>query len=228
LENNFGVRAKTRSVSPAGFTLIELMVVSTIILLLTAFIFFQQGKFNSTTILRSLTYSVALSVRQAQVYGTSVRGLAVTQASCAAGTYSAGVCFSPGYGIYIPSVGALADTYYIFSDLNGNGAYESGEALPIYKLGTSYRLKSVCTVAGGSSVCNAQTSLTIYFRRPNPDACMSTPSVPGACALDVTPSYSRAYITVGNTSNSDSRSLKITDTGQITVCPPNLSDVTQC
>src|SRR3990167_11377146 len=56
-----------------GFTLVELIVVSAIILLITGFVMFQQAKFNSATLMRSLTYSVALSMRQAQVYGTSVR-----------------------------------------------------------------------------------------------------------------------------------------------------------
>lgn len=203
---------------PKGFTLVELIVVSTIILLISVFIFFQQSKFNSSTILRSLTYSVALSVRQAQVYGTSVR-----ESSPGSGI------FGQGYGVYIPSAGTATDnTYYMFSDNNGDGAYTSGEELPVYRLGTGYRISAVCAVAVGGSTCNALTSLTVYFRRPNPDACISSAVSPAACALGATEVYSRAYITVGNGGNTDSRSIKVTDTGQIAVCAPNLADVTTC
>ncbi len=206
------------SKNPKGFTLVELIVVSTIILLISVFIFFQQSKFNSSTLLRSLSYSVALSVRQAQVYGTSVR-----ESSPGSGI------FAQGYGVYVPSAGTPTDnTYYIFSDNNANGAYDSGEELPVYKLGTGYQITSVCVVAVGTNTCNAVTSLTVYFRRPNPDACIASAVAPGACALGTPEVYSRAYITVGNAGNPDTRSVKISDTGQIAVCAANLSDVTTC
>ena len=56
-----------------GFTLIELLVVMSIMLILTSLFILRQQRFNSSTLLQSLAYSVALSVRQAQVYGTSIR-----------------------------------------------------------------------------------------------------------------------------------------------------------
>lgn len=202
---------------PRGFTLVELIVVSAIILLFTAFIFFRQARFNSTTILRSLTYSVALSVRQSQVYGTSVR-----ETSPGSGV------FAGGYGVYIPAVGASANTYYMFADANSNGAYDAGEALPVYKLGSGYAITSVCTVAVGASTCTSPASLTVYFRRPNPDACFASSAAPGACAVGALAVFSRVYITVANTNNNDTRSIRVSDTGQIAVCQPNLADVTQC
>lgn len=222
------LRSSFRStVSARGFTLVELLVVSTIILLMTSYIFFQQSKFNSTTLLRSLTYSVALSVRQAQVYGTSVKGTTVAQASCTAGTYSSGACFANGFGVHIPATGANASTYYIFADLNGDGAYATGEELPVFTLGRGYRITQVCAVPVGGSTCTTLSALTVYFRRPDPDACLST-NADGKCADGVAAVYSRAYITISDSNNSDSRSVKITQTGQISVCTPNLSDVTQC
>src|SRR5579872_625888 len=101
-----------------GFTLVELLVVVAVITIITAFILFSQNKFDSSTLMRSLAYSVALSIRQAQLYGVSVRADTATGATNP---------FAPGYGIYMSS-GDLSH-YYIFSDLNGNGAYDSGEAL---------------------------------------------------------------------------------------------------
>jgi prepilin-type N-terminal cleavage/methylation domain-containing protein len=215
-----------KALHTAGFTLIELLVVASIMLLMTAYIFFQQSKFNSTTLLRSLSYSIALSVRQAQVYGISVRGTTVAETSCAAGTYTAGVCFAKGFGVYVPAAGDTADTYYIFADLDGDGAYDNGEQLPVFKLGKGFRISGLCAVGGGTT-CTNLTSLTAYFRRPNPDACISN-NQDGGCAIGAPPLYSRAYITVSNSGNTDTRSIKISDTGQIAVCASNVSDVTQC
>lgn len=206
---------------PKGFTLVELIVVSAIVLLMTTFIFLQQSKFSSTTLLRSLSYSVALSIRQAQVYGTSVRESALGSS-----------LFAQGYGIYVPSAGASSNTYYIFADTtpapSGNGAYDNGEALPIFRLGSGYQIRSLCAVAVAGGSCATVSSLTIYFRRPNPDACFASSAAAGACALGAPAQYSRAYITVGSNANSDSRTVKVSNTGQITVCSPNLTDVTQC
>src|SRR3989344_4125727 len=125
----------SRFSSSRGFTLIELVVTSAIILLITTFVLFQQTKFNSSTLLRSLTYSMALSVRQAQVYGTSVRESAPGSGF-----------FAQGYGIYFPGTGAGADTFYLFPDIapspNGNGSYDSAsEGPPVgvgFKLGKGY------------------------------------------------------------------------------------------
>lgn len=192
-------------------------MVSAIVLLFTALVFFRQARFNSTTILRSLTYSVALSVRQAQVYGTSVR-------ESAAGSN----IFAQGYGVYVPAVGSAADTYYIFADIDGDGAYDAGEGLPIYRLGSGYSLQSACTVAVGASTCTSASSLTVYFRRPNPDACFASNASPSACAAGASAVFSRIYITLSNTVNGDTRSIKVTDTGQISVCQPNLASVTSC
>ncbi len=185
----------------AGFTLIELIVVSAIIIVITTFILFQQSKFNSSTLLRSLAYSIALSVRQAQVYGTSVR-----ESSLGSNIFSA------GYGIHIPSAGvSSADTYYIFSDLDGNGKYDVGEELPLFKLGKGYMINNICGVIGTS--CTTVSKLTIFFRRPNPEAFISD-----NVASDM---YPAAFIQVKSTGNSDTRSVKISNTGQISVCQPN-------
>ena len=65
-------------------------------------------------------------------------------------------------------------------------------------------------------------SLTIYFRRPNPDACFSTSQSPTACAANAAPVYDYAYVQVKASGGSDYRTVKISNTGQIAVCKPNL------
>jgi len=213
----------SRRASLGGFTLIEMVVVSAIMLVITTFVLFQQAKFDSVTLLRSLTYNVALSVRQAQVYGTSVRESAP----------GSGI-FGKGYGIHfaasLPCTGGAWTCYVIFSDNNGNGAYDTGEALPTFTLGRGYAVSRLCaTIAGGvTQHCTpAVDRLTIFFRRPNPEACFSTNQA-GSCAVGAAAAYSAAYIQLTSLGGTDTRSVKVSSTGQIDVCTPNLADLTQC
>lgn len=206
-----------------GFTLIELLVVSLIIILITAFVLFRQSGFNNATLLRSLSYGIALSVRQAQVYGVSVR-------ESAAGS---GV-FAQGYGAYFGNSGLVDSSHYLlFADQNGNGQYASGEELPRYTIGngrgTDYLIKNFCAHSissgdqCGTGTGTTITSLTIYFRRPNPDACFATSQSTGACATAATPPvYDYAYVQLKSFTGTDYRTIKITNTGQIAVCKPNL------
>lgn len=201
-----------------GFTLIELLVVSMIIVLITAFVLFRQQGFNSSTLLRSLSYSVALTIRQAQVYGVSVR-------ESAAGS---GV-FATGYGVQFGNAGLLDPEHYLlFADLNSDAKYESGEELPRFTIGngrgTDYLIKNFCAhsvLLGDQCLSGASvtiTSLTIYFRRPNPDACFATSQSPNACADGTAPTYDYAYVQLKSTGSSDYRTVKVTSTGQIEVC----------
>jgi prepilin-type N-terminal cleavage/methylation domain-containing protein len=203
-----------------GFTLIELLVVSMIIVLITAFVLFRQQGFNSSTLLRSLSYSVALSMRQAQVYGVSVRESA-----------SGSGVFAPGYGVYFGNSELVDQTHYlVFADLNGDGNYATGEELPRYTIGngrgTDYSIKNFCAHSvtlgdkcGGSGI----TKLTIYFKRPNPDACFATDQATGACAPGGTPVYDYAYVQLKAAGSTDYRTVKITSTGQIEVCALNVA-----
>jgi prepilin-type N-terminal cleavage/methylation domain-containing protein len=214
-----------RGPSPRGFTLIELLVVSAIIVLITGFVLFRQQGFNSSTLLRSLSYSIALTVRQAQVYGVSVRESAVGSN-----------VFASGYGVSFGNSGLVDSSHYVlFADANGDGQYAAGEELPRFTIGngrgTDYLIKNICahSITSGDQ-CSASvpatsptiTSLTAYFRRPNPDACFSTSQSPSACAAGATPVYDYAYVQVRAFAGADYRTIKISNTGQIAVCKPNL------
>lgn len=204
-------------------------MVSVIIVLITAFVLFRQEGFNSSTLLRSLSYSVALSMRQAQVYGVSVR-------ESAAGS---GV-FAQGYGVYFGNSGLVDSTHYLlFADANGNGQYAAGEELPRYTIGngrgTDYLIKNFCAhsiVSGdqcGSGTGTIITSLTTYFRRPNPDACFATSASPAACATATTPAvYDYAYVQLKTFTGTDYRTIKISSTGQISVCKLGTIDLSTC
>lgn len=201
-----------------------------IMLIVTSVLLVRQSKFDSSTLLRSLAYSVALSVRQAQVYGTSVFGTTTTSSYCNTGTYQNGSCFAQGYGIYVSS--AAPTSYILFADLNNNGTYNTGEDVRVYTLGNGYVISDFCATeaAGGAIDCwrggvgllgsSPPATMSIVFRRPNPEACFTTNLSPSTCAM--VPSgtlYKSASIQIQFTGGDtgSTRSIYINSTGQISV-----------
>jgi len=206
------LRSSGNAKKASGFTLIELLVVVSIMLLLTTLFLFRQQQFNSATLLRTLSYSVALSVRQAQVYGTSVRELDTT-------TVSATPTFAPAFGLYF--AGTSASNYILFADINNNGQYDpANETIQTFTLPSSYVINGVCAVlANGTERCTSGTLDTsgvatithmhVLFRRPNPEAVFTSSITPAEV-------YTSAYIQLGGNTSS-TRSVTISSTGQIVV-----------
>lgn len=184
-----------------GFTLIELMVVVAIMVLITTAVLIRQSRFDSSTLLRSLSYSIALSIRSAQVYGTSVLGVK-----------SGGVTlFAPAYGVYFNN----QNSYLLFADVNGNGAYDPAvdTIVETYQVGAGFRISKFCGVlADGSKHCSSDGSLTwmtVYFKRPNPDALV---------ASSAGESYNGAYIQIIAINDaSNTHSISVSSTGEIAV-----------
>ncbi len=182
-------------------------------LILTSVFLLNQNRFNSSTLLRSLAYSVALSVRQAQVYGVSIRENVVG----AFDTNSA----AKGYGVYFSS--GSTGSYILFADANNNGQYDSGEAVQTFSLSKGYTLSKFCaTTSTNTQRCWVPaaptiTPMTIIFKRPNPDSCFATSLAANACQTGASPSevYKSAYVQVK--SGNDTRSVNVTLTGQISV-----------
>jgi hypothetical protein len=200
------------------------MVVIAIMTILTSILLIRHRQFDSSTLLRSLAYKIALSIREAQVYGTSARQFGSGATSS----------FTSNYGIYFSS----GNYYYLFAEgVNGDkcragatacSSNPGTEDVQRYSIGTGYTLKTFCgmnsTVMNCSSACpltlpsgivtcvpNVITWLTVYFRRPNPDAQFYTSSGPGP--------YSAAYVQLwGPTKGAtDTRGITVTSTGQISV-----------
>ncbi len=177
--------------------------------ILTTVLLFQHKRFDSSTLLRALAYSAALSMRQAQLYGTSVRQFNNSF------DYSYGVYFSSNPANDLSCTNGASTCYVLFADINGDHLYTVAEKVQQFNLGKGYSIVKFCgTIAGGGPHCSTDgspiTSLTIYFRRPNPDAqFLSSASAE---------TYSRAYVQlVGPTGGTDTRGVTITSTGQISV-----------
>ncbi len=210
-----------------GFTLIELLVTVSIMVIITSLLMVRQSRFNSSTLLRSLAYSVALSVRQAQVYGTSAFGTTTSNSTvCGTNTFQNSACFVQGYGVFIDTTTvANPTTYILFADLNNNGTYDTGEDVKTYSLGNGYSIAKICVNAGLNQYCSSTIhKLSILFRRPNPDACFTTddPSLLGwstACAVGGTAAFASSSIQVQANGGDvgSTRSIFINTTGQITI-----------
>lgn len=139
----------------AGFSLVELIISIAIIALITGVILARYGSFNSTVLLTSLAYDVALSIREAQVLGISVRS-------------DAGV-FSDAYGMHFTE----GTTYLLFIDSDDSGDYDDGEEISSYTIGQNNAIIDLCA----NSACE-RDSLDVLFRRPEPDAIIAAdPSV---------------------------------------------------
>jgi prepilin-type N-terminal cleavage/methylation domain-containing protein len=141
-----------------GFTLVELLVVTAILTILTAVVLANNAKFGGVIRLRNLGYDMALTARQAQVYGISVRrfGTGATK-------------FTSSYGMHFES--GSPSTYIMFADVNGNGIYDNaGEIVQTYTIGSGFSISSLCaTPTGGTEACGL-SKLDVAYQRPEPDA----------------------------------------------------------
>lgn len=192
--------SRASSFPNAGFSLVELVVVAGIITLISTALILKQSSFDSTVLLRSLAYEVALSIRQAQVYGLSVREQGVGSAN-----------FDVGYGVHFS--GANPTTYILFADEDRDSRYDEGESVEVFTLRRGYRITAACAtlVQSGAERCTPGelSSLSIAFRRPDPDALIRSDLV--------SESYGTATITLLAPDGESARVISVASTGQIEV-----------
>lgn len=157
-----------------GFSIIEMIVVISIITLMTSVVLFNKRDFNNSVLLTNLSYDVALTIREAQVYGIAVRGFAG----------GGGISFGKGYGVHFAEAADVINNYIFFVDGSGAAGSPPGsptqiyepdeESLKDYSLASGYSFKfcvytTNVTPDACSDIGNDQT-LDIVFKRPDPDA----------------------------------------------------------
>jgi prepilin-type N-terminal cleavage/methylation domain-containing protein len=204
-----------------GFTLIELLVVISIMSIITLVLLVQQNKFDSSTLLRSLAYSVGLSVRQAQIYGTSVYGV----------TPSGTTSYASAYGLFFSA--SSTQSYLLFADTYpspaGNGQYDAGQdaVAQTFTLGNGYSIAEMYVEGANSQGASTArcspasfSSLEILFKRPNLDAQFVALTANGNTIVG--DSYSSAYVVVKGLDGT-TRTISISTTGQIVVGAPNVA-----
>ena len=151
----------------AGFSIVEMVVSVSIVALVMAVILFSYSKFNDNLALGAAGQELAIAVRQAQVYGLTVKEVSVNSGN-----------FNTAYGAYF-DLNDLSN-YYIFADTNGDKVYNVGsgcgsgstECIEKIALRNGVKISQICD---GVSNCppgpgGSVTNLDITFLRPNPDA----------------------------------------------------------
>ncbi len=184
LKKSYNSCNKNTGKKNAGVTLVELMVVLSIITVMSGIIITNQGAFNNTLILSNTTYDVALAIRSAQTYGLSGRVFAGTK--------------SVGYGLHFNQT--TPKSFTLFADTNspsnggchglpssgdvnspeaipGNCIYDAGEsAIETYQLGNGMTISKLCAYSSSSTpLCGSGlSSLDIVFSRLSPEPKIST------------------------------------------------------
>jgi prepilin-type N-terminal cleavage/methylation domain-containing protein len=206
------VRGSRRaSNTEAGFSLIELLVVTAIFVILTGIILSNNSRFGGVVVLENMAYDLALSVRHAQLYGIAVRRFGATD-------------FNVGYGINFNCNGqtpCAATSYVLFADsLTGNGIYDPpSELIETTTIVGGHRVSNLCVRNGGSETCGGLTGYTcsksrldILFKRPEPDAYIL--SFTGGNPDGV---YQEAACIVLTSPRGQSKAVTVERTGQIAV-----------
>jgi prepilin-type N-terminal cleavage/methylation domain-containing protein len=150
-----------------GFTIFELMVSVTIMVIISTMIAGNQSTYSSGAALKNIANDLALSLRQAQIYGISVR------------EFSPGSnTFNVGYGVSFNTNSVPnGDTgsYVFFADRDKDGNYDNDsacaalpgtECLDKVVFGSGNYLSDLCTLdLNNNNVCNTG-QLDITFVRP--------------------------------------------------------------
>lgn len=140
-----------------GFTLIELMVVVSIVAFFSVVTLVSHRNFGESIAINNLAYDTALAFREAQIFGTSVR----TQNLDPTG-------FDHPYVIRIVE---SENRFQQCFDLNDNNFcnLSGGELLKNFDIGKGNRIKDLCQVSAGVEDCSI-TRAHVSFLRPDPDA----------------------------------------------------------
>jgi len=159
-------KKKVTPIYSSGFTVIELMVTITIVVLVTGVIMVQYSSFNSSVLLTSQAYLTAFDVREAQSLAVSVRGQSSE--------------FYEQYGLYFDM--ATPNMYLLFQDNDSNNGsgddvsparYDEGEEIGIpFLVDSRFEIIDMCGFDGAVRSCFADgfDDVAITFKRPDFDA----------------------------------------------------------
>jgi prepilin-type N-terminal cleavage/methylation domain-containing protein len=207
----------------AGFTLLELIVSISIIAFITAIVVFNQGDLSDQISLGNVANNIELQIRQAQIYGISVKESTV-------GSNQFGYAYGVAFNLNV-SGGATGPTSYIsFSDVNANGAFNQGanwttcagvsECVRIDNIARGNYILKFCVIDSNSIVqCTPTPTIgrvDITFLRPNPAAKINLRNTSGADVNTSFSNFSGARIVLQSPKGSQ-KTISVYATGQISV-----------
>ncbi len=198
------IKAKARMVS--GFTLVELLVVMTLILFITVYSISGYFPFITKIEYENVVMDTALNIREYQVYGIGTK-----QSTANVFNYAYGFHAEPnGTGI-IFFQDTLPDVDGVPDDTDGDGLYGSGSACVtpecLKLVSMNGYIVSGIGLLSGSTWSSAVSAVDVTFKRPYLDAKI----------LSGGTQYDQANICITDTANVVTRYVKIQiyRTGQI-------------
>lgn len=205
-----------------GVTLVELVVVIAIFAIVSSVLLFNYSNFSTNVSIRNLSQDLALTIRKAQTYATSVQG--VSTAGGGARSYPAyGISFSldTNGGVYQPN----KKKFVLFVDTVDpnmgapNKQYDAGstcgtpsegdECLESYSIESADSIVSLCSDATG---CISTGSFDVSFHRPSPDAIICYKSDFSARCSSTVISYLDIVL---ESAQGTRRTVSVWNTGQI-------------
>jgi len=194
-----------------GFTLIELLVSMGIMIVITSVALVQHNQFNETLALTNLAYEVGLSVRQAQVFGISVREFE--------GSARVGAAENFLYGVHFEYDPQNRTEYVLYADLNDDEQFTNDtEIVETTSITRGNFIDQFCGIRAGAATCSqgvsalgSLQSLSIQFRRPNPDAVIVGDTGSGPSL------YESALVVLRSQESNATRCVRIRPTGQVSI-----------
>ena len=194
----------------AGFSLVELIMVVAIFIIITGVILSKQSKFSSDILITNVAYDIALSIREAQVYGVGAKydGASTT-------VYPYGVSFAlatpKSFIFFVDNGPGIPNGQYIVSD---------DTLIQENKLAQGQNIKKLCVYETPSWSCGLN-KLNISFIKPNPDPIFANENNPSSSTI------SEAVIIVESALGDKCRAIRVNKVGQISVDPIKV-DVDTC
>ncbi len=221
----FFIKTVKKNTSQAGFSLMELMVVMALLTIILSTSIFSYHEFGRKIELENSTYSLALAIREIQVYGlnrnVNMFGSGSFDPQVFGGNYSYGVHFSKSTSPDAPN----NKNFVLFVDNNITGGGEGiinnvTDCMTRGRTGTS--AQDICyskiSIQKGNFIKTIRAlntsgfwddlnDVNISFKRPNPDVVIKS----GADR------YSRVRIIVSDPSDSIDRCIEIGVAGDISI-----------
>lgn len=189
--------------SMAGFSLVELMISISIMVIVAGIILTRQSSFNGAVLLRGEAYDIALQIREVQLNAVSASGNSGT--------------FRSVQGVQFDTSTFSNNFYRIFVDtptgVDANGFYDSGEEFGQQGLlDPRFEIRAIRAIGTDAIV---GTEVSVVFVRPNFDARFFDSSGELTNTSSVEVDIARRGAT--GTGPDVVRTLEITSTGQIAV-----------
>jgi prepilin-type N-terminal cleavage/methylation domain-containing protein len=194
-----------------GFTLVELMIVTLIIALITAIVLINYRAGNRQLALNRSANKLAQDIRRAQE-------MAMSAAQCPTGTGCAGQ-LPPRYGIFSAQSNSNPTSYILFADISEDGVWHPGGPLPRdeiietlpYEEGV-YLSDICCDIYCSGWPVPGHRRLSVTFKPPDPITEIRVGGPPGP---PLSFNCSKIILTLGVQGSSQTRTVEINNAGLI-------------